>query len=269
MKKKSIRILFVSCLALCLGLFLWALWENTALEVNTWHISSRKLPESFQGFRIAQVSDFHNCKKPDPLPLLKECAPDIILLTGDLIDSRRTDIPTALAFVQEAVQIAPCYYVPGNHEARIEDYALLTAGLAEAGVCILENETISLTKDGQTIHLTGLTDPDFQDGKLANVPAAADSYTIVLSHRPEFASHYQAMGYDLVFTGHAHGGQIRLPLLGGLIAPGQGLLPQYDSGIYHLGSTAMVVSRGIGNSILPLRINNPPEILLAILHTEE
>ncbi len=269
MKLRKGQWILLLLLVLCLGLLIWALWENTALEVNEHPVFSPKLPAAFEGFRIAQISDYHNCKEIDPIPLLTQAAPDIIVITGDLIDSRRTDVTVSLEFVREAVKIAPCYYVSGNHEARTDAYEELRAGLLEAGVTILDNEIDTLTRDGQRIHLLGLTDIGMQDALLKNVPAQEGFYTIALSHRPELFSAYASMGYDLVFCGHAHGGQFRLPLLGGLYAPGQGLFPAYSSGIYTLEGTQMLVSRGIGNSIIPLRFNNPPEILLAILHTEK
>lgn len=269
---------------LCAILAVWTVWGNTALMVNTVSISSSRIPAAFSGFRIAQVSDLHNAEfrknNADLLKLLSESRPDIIVITGDLIDARRTDVGIALCFAQESVRIAPTYYVTGNHEAASLQYDTLKARLEVAGVIVLEDETVYLDRDGETMALLGLTAPDFtvKGDMFGEVPAMVSTklrnllddecgYTILLSHRPELFETYVDGGIDLVFSGHAHGGQFRLPIIGGLVAPNQGLFPEYDAGLYVDGSTSMVVSRGIGNSIIPFRFNNRPEIVLVELNT--
>ena len=267
-----------------LGLIAWTVWGNTALEINAYTIVSNRLPNGFSGFRIAQVSDLHNDEYGEDnerlLAMLREAEPDIIVITGDMVDSYHTDIHIALRFAEDAMQIAPCYYVSGNHEARIPEYENLKTGLETAGVVVLENERIALERNGATILLIGVDDPSFQTdylmGDSATVMSDAlnrlvgnDAYTILLSHRPELFVTYVASGVDLVFSGHAHGGQFRLPFIGGLAAPNQGLFPKYDSGLYTQGNTNMLVSRGIGNSIVPIRFNNRPEIIVVELLTEE
>lgn len=257
---------------LILALVIWLLWANTAIEVNEWTIESADIPEQFGDFRIAQVSDLHNAEfgrdNERLLKLLRESEPDIIVITGDLIDSRNTDLQIALAFAEKAVQIAPCYYVSGNHESRISGWAALRKGLSDAGVTVLEDRSVTLERSGGTLTLVGLADPDFRGpfvAGLREMSGQQEGYTILLSHRPEYFELYADCGVDLVFSGHAHGGQVRLPFVGGLIAPGQGLFPEYDSGLYRQGDTVMLVSRGLGNSIAPLRVNDRPEILVAVL----
>ena len=245
------------------------LWANTALEVNTFPIESEKLPASFDGFRIAQVSDLHNAGFwQDVAEELRQIHPDIIVLTGDLIDSGRTDVDAALAFAEQAAQIAPCYFVSGNHEAWSPGHwEKLREGLKQSGIVLLENDRVRLELGGEHVTLLGLSDPSFggDHTRILGELAAGEGYRILLSHRPERMKLYAEAGVDLVFSGHAHGGQFRIPRLGGVIAPDQGLFPKYDSGLYEQGGTAMLVSRGIGNSIIPLRICNRPEILLAEL----
>ena len=250
--------------------------------VSTAAISSSRIPPAFSGFRIAQVSDLHNAEfgkdNSTLLRMLSESGPDIIVITGDLVDSTHIDIDTALSFAKEAVQIAPVYYVTGNHEARLTEYGRLRTGLETAGVTVLEDKTVWLERDGGKIMLIGLSDPDFTvkgdmfgevpsmaGTKLESLAGSEVSYTILLSHRPELFETYAGCGIGLVLSGHAHGGQFRLPLIGGLIAPNQGLFPKFDAGLYTDGSTDMVVSRGIGNSIIPFRFNNRPEIVLVEL----
>ena len=266
-------------------LLIWTVLGNKALMVSTISISSSHIPAAFSGFRIAQVSDLHNTEfgknNAELLKLLSENRPDIIAITGDLIDANHTDVGIALGFAQESVRIAPTYYVTGNHEAASPQYDTLKAGLEEARVIVLEDEAVSLERNGETITLLGLGDPDFTvngdmfgetsamvSTKLKNLDDGEGGYTILLSHRPELFETYVNCGTDLVFAGHAHGGQFRLPFIGGLVAPNQGLFPQYDAGLYTDGSTSMVVSRGIGNSIIPFRINNRPEIVLVELNAK-
>ena len=258
---------YIILICLCL-LILWTVWGNTALEVSEWHIQSDRLPESFDGFRIAQVSDLHNTKNDALLPLLEKAEPDVIVLTGDLIDSRDTDVEAALEFVREAVKLAPCYYVSGNHESRVPERQKLWAGLRELGVVMMDNASVEVERNGETICLMGLADPDFggnYGAMLEELTAQAQGYTVLLSHRPELFEVYAEFSVDLVFSGHAHGGQFRLPFIGGLVAPHQGLFPEYDAGMFEQNGTTMLVSRGVGNSIIPIRFNNRPEIVVAIL----
>jgi predicted MPP superfamily phosphohydrolase len=276
------QLLFLGAAVVVLVLLVvWIVWGNTALEVSKFIVSSEKLPEVFSGYRIAQISDLHNAqfgeKNSQLLELLESTEPDCIVLTGDLVDSRRTDVEVAVSFAEQAVEIAPVYYVNGNHEARIEEYEALKAGLEKAGVTVMENQVVPLECSGQQIYLAGVNDPGFQTDfpfdepeqvlrwELEQVTPETDGYWILLSHRPEYFDLYEEFGADLVFSGHAHGGQIQLPVIGGLAAPGQGFFPKYDDGLYTEGSTSMLVSRGLGNSLFPFRVNNRPEILVAEL----
>ena len=282
-KKKKFTFLAVVVIVL-VALVIWIAWGNTALELNTYTISSSKLPQSFDGYRIAHVSDLHNAEMGKEngklLTMLRDADPDMIAITGDLIDSRNTDIEVALQFVREAVKIAPCYYVTGNHEARVNEYGELKAGMEAAGVTVLEDVKTKISMEGKTITLIGVNDPSYQtdylfgdsetvmDTKLEELHTEDDVFTILLSHRPELFDIYADHGMDLILSGHAHGGQFRLPFIGGLVAPNQGLFPEYDAGIYTEGNTNMLVSRGVGNSILPFRINNRPEVILIELQAE-
>ena len=274
------RVLFVVAFVLVV-LIVWTLWGNTALEVNEYEVVSDRIPQGFEGFRIAQVSDLHNAEFGEGneklIQLLSQTDPDIIVLTGDLIDSRHTDIEIALDFARQAIKLAPVYYVSGNHEARVREYEDLKMGLAEAGVVILENQKARITREGENITLIGIDDPSFQEDYLFgdsesvvrqaiyDLQNESDGYTILLSHRPELFDLYVETEMDLVFSGHAHGGQFRLPFIGGLVAPNQGFFPKYYAGQFTEENTTMIVSRGVGNSIIPIRFNNRPEIVLVTL----
>ena len=215
------RVLFVVVFVLVV-LIVWTLWGNTALEVNEYEVVSDRIPQGFEGFRIAQVSDLHNAEFGEGneklIQLLSQTDPDIIVLTGDLIDSRHTDIEIALDFARLAIKLAPVYYVSGNHEARVREYEDLKMGLAEAGVVILENQNVQITREGESITLMGIDDPSFQEDYLFgdsesvarqaidDLQNESEGYTILLSHRPELFDLYVDTGMDLVFSGHAHGG---------------------------------------------------------------
>ena len=281
MKKLNKKIVLIMSILVILCLGIWTLWGNTALEVNEYEIVSDRIPEAFSGFRIAQVSDLHNAEFGEGseklIELLSQTDPDMIVITGDLIDSRHTDIEIALEFARHAIKLAPVYYVSGNHEARVREYEDLKMGLAEAGVIVLEDQKDQITREGESISILGIDDPSFQEdylfGDAASVTSSAlselqnesDGYTVLLAHRPELFETYVDAGVDLVFSGHAHGGQFRLPFIGGLVAPNQGFFPKYDAGLFSEGSTTMIVSRGVGNSIIPIRFNNRPEIILVTL----
>lgn len=278
-KKKKRRIVLTVVAAVLLALVIWMVWGNTALELNTYTIASEKLPQAFDGYRIAHISDLHNAEfgvgNEKLLAMLREAEPDIIAITGDLIDSRNTDVRIALHFAEEAVKIAPCYYVTGNHEARVPEYDELKAGLLELGVVVLEDEKADLEVSGESITLLGVNDPSFltdpaneealMQNKLQELMNGAENYTVLLSHRPELFEVYVESGADLVLSGHAHGGQFRFPLVGGLAAPNQDLFPKYDAGVYTEEHTSMIVSRGIGNSLFPFRFNNRPEVVIVEL----
>lgn len=281
-KKKRFLIIISSALALLIAIVGFIIWGNKALMLNEITIESESLPKSFEGFRIAQVSDLHNAEfgkgNKKLIKMLKKANPDIIAITGDIIDSRNTNVEIALNFAEEAQKIAPCYFVSGNHEARVpEDYEILKAGFAEIGVTVLENEAVDLERLGEQIKLLGVDDPSFETdylfgddesfmkNKLESIMCDSDTYTVLLSHRPELFEVYAEYDVDVILSGHAHGGQFRLPFIGGLYAPNQGLMPMYDAGLYCDDNTNMIVSRGLGNSLFPFRLNNRPEVILVEL----
>ena len=278
-KKKRTKTITLSVTGIALVLLIvWIAWGNNALELNSYSIASNSLPKEFDGFRIAQVSDLHNAEMGEDneklVSMLAEADPDIIVITGDMIDSRNTKVDVALSFAEQAVKIAPCYYVTGNHEARVDEYSDLKDGLLELGVIILEDARVDIELSGEIITLIGVDDPNFQTdylfgddetvmkSKLDELTSEEVGYTVLLSHRPELFDIYVESGVDLIVSGHAHGGQFRIPFVGGVVAPNQGVFPKYDAGIYANGNTNMVVSRGVGNSIIPFRVNNRPEVIL-------
>lgn len=277
--KKIIIIFSIICLLIILcGIYFY--FENTTLEVSTYQIASNKIPNEFNNYKIIQISDFHNNTSSKLTKKLiaeiKNQKPNIIVITGDLIDSTKTNVDIAIDMIKEIIEIAPVYYVMGNHEARTNEYDNLKSQMIELGVKILENEAQEIQLNNSTINILGINDPSFNKERdiydsetvksnIENIQYNEDNFTILLSHRPEVFKIYVEKNIDLVFTGHAHGGQIRLPFIGGIIAPNQGTFPEYTDGIYREKDTTMVVSRGIGNSIIPFRVNNRPELMIVEL----
>ena len=268
--KKVVLIIFILLFVLLIWYFLYH--ENTDLEITRYNIIDKRISNNFV---IAQISDYHNDKhkklNDKIIENLKNIKPNIIVITGDLVDSRRTDINEKINFIKKLNSIAKIYYVNGNHESRIDDYELLKEKL-------IDNYRVINLEDGK-INIVGVNDPDFNNDNIKDEEIIKNEiksieydkyiYTVLLSHRPELFKIYKDENVNLILSGHAHGGQIRLPFIGGLIAPNQGLLPKYTSGIYKSNETNMIVSRGIGNSLAPFRINNKPELVIVELNKME
>ena len=271
-------IVLGAILLLAAVLVVRGIWENRSPQLTRCEVRCKGLPAAFEGFTVAHISDLHNARfGKDQARLLALIGhPDLIAVTGDLIDKRRPGMAHALSFAAGAAAVAPVYYAAGNHEAKSKEYPALCGELARRGVHILFDEAVPFVRGGAQITLAGLADarfvsqrreqfPALTQKKLARMLKERDGFCLLLAHRPELFSVYAAAGADLSLCGHAHGGQFRIPLLGGLIAPDQGLFPKYCAGIYRDGAAQMVVSRGLGNSSVPIRLNNRPEVVLITL----
>ena len=247
--------------------------DNKTLQLTTYQITHEQIPAEFDGFRIVQVADLHNAefgeKNADLVTMIKESAPDIIVFTGDQLDARKTDKYVVLDLVRQTVQIAPCYLVTGNHEGSLPNMRNFLNQLEDEGVIVLDNEISEISLNGASIDLVGLTDAtmnkrfysdgakDSLDLTLQELNPAKKRYTILLAHRPEYLYVYERNDIDLALCGHNHGGQIRINDRG-LIGANKELFPEYDAGVYTLKNATMVLSRGLGNSLFPWRVNNPP-----------
>ena len=220
---------------------------------------------------IVQLSDLHNTRFGDEqarlLTMVRAQSPDAIVITGDLIDDTKGGHEPALELARGCAAIAPTYVVTGNHEKLSASYETLLPELEETGVIDLNGRTVTL-EGGVT--LTGAQDAGFigrenYAGYAASLAPEKGGYHMLIAHRPEFITAYAAASFDLALCGHAHGGQIRLPFIGGLYAPGQGKLPRYTAGLYDEDDMTMLVSRGLGNSVFPFRVNNRPEVVVLTL----
>ena len=250
--------------------------ENRSLDVDELTIRLPDLPDNLDQLKIVHLSDIHFPKnRIDPDQLIKETQkadPDVIFLTGDLIDRSASieDVPLA-ELIRSLSQIAPTYSVSGNHETSSRQLDQWNDIMTENGAVLLENNTHIATLSGEKIAIMGVKDGN----QTSMIPLSEDIKELpilLLAHRPEFFPSYTTdnpdIQPDVTFSGHAHGGQIRLPFIGGLFAPGQGFFPKYTSGVYSSSQNAdqkLVVSRGIGNSLFPLRINNKPHFIVITL----
>lgn len=276
-KKKSLYFFIVIVL-----LIFFFYFQNNSIVTSTYTIKSDKLPNNFNGYKIVQLSDLHSKSfgndQSDLVKKVKEIEPDLIVFTGDLIDSDRYEEKPSLVLMERLVQIAPVYYVTGNHEWWSGKFNTLEEKLKSIGVQVMRNTAKEIAIGTEKIQLIGIDDPANVDESYAEVAKMEENitnsikgideetnYQILLSHRPERFPLYTEYGFDVVFSGHAHGGQFRIPFVGGLIAPDQGLFPKYTSGKYKSDNTTMIVNRGLGNSIIPFRIFNRPEIVVVIL----
>ncbi|MFC7457820.1 metallophosphoesterase [Brachybacterium sp. GCM10030267] len=279
-RQRAAVILLAGLLALLVGAG-WLLWDNRRLDVTSYQVPVQQLPAAADGVRIAQLSDVHAASFgtfPDRIvSAVRSAEPDLIALTGDLIDIRTADLGASLDLAEQLAGIAPVYYVLGNHEADSPLRTELLEGLEEREVHVLRDEATTLELPETTLTLVGLDDPRVDhaadreatppETTLAGLDLPRQSPTVLLAHRPELWSDYAAADVDVVLSGHAHGGQVRVPGLGGLFSPHQGWLPELTDGVHTREGTTMVISRGLGNSIAGVRVNNPRELVVVELNS--
>lgn len=267
-RKRTIkRVLICAFAILFLGGLFW--YENHHLVVSHYTYENEKISDALDGYHIVQISDLHNATfgtdNQKLVQKIENLEPDCIVITGDIVDSHHTDINIAIQFVEKITSICPVYYVTGNHEywLPVEERMELFAKIEAAGANILNNETVSVSVSEASFYLIGLDDNNLADGTLESLmkDCEEDALTVVLAHEPQYIENYSNAGADIVLSGHAHGGQFILPFAGAVVAPGQGLFPKYTKGRYDMGTTTMYVSRGLGNSIIPVRLFNDPEIV--------
>lgn len=241
------------------------------LEISRYEVKSQKLPESFDGFKIVQLSDLHGAEfGEDGMGLVekvKELEPDIIALTGDFVTDEG-DLAAVEKLAARLVKLCPVYFISGNHEFGSGLAVKVWNILERAGVKYLSNEYLTISRGEDEILLGGVEDPlayadmlspDELAQKMNDV--APDEFKILLGHRNYWMTEYPELPVDLIFCGHAHGGLIRIPGVGGLIGTDRRLFPDFDAGEYNNGRYTLIVSRGLGNSVSIPRIFNRPEIV--------
>ena len=269
--------------ALLLVLTAAALSADSRWHLQLSEVSLRfpSLPPALDGYRIVQLSDLHSKPFKKALEKTRALRPDVIVITGDYIRDRNPRKDTMLEYGRALCEVAPVYYITGNHERRLDSFEELMQELREIGFHVLLNETAQLTVGENTLSLLGLDEnqADFKDYRARKNGTfeypdmsdylhrleSMDGYKIVLTHFPENfegleAMHYSRYDFDLQLSGHAHGGQFILPLIGPVFSPGQGIHPKYARGTFG-ERPRLIVSRGIGNSEFPFRLFNHPEII--------
>jgi predicted MPP superfamily phosphohydrolase len=282
MKKRFVIPAAIAAAVVFAVIFLAA--QNSVIGITEYTLYCENLPDSFSGFKITHISDVHTKLFDDFERKLEQTQPDIIVVTGDLIDKRNPDLEKAEKIIKAMSGVSQVYYVSGNHEKRHEKdgiYACLKAMLKKHGVFVLDGKKESISRGGDVINICGAGDREINiKGTDELSPSvieelkeevcslvSADGFDILLFHRPSVFPYMCGTGADVIFSGHAHGGQVRLPVIAenGLFAPDEGWLPKYTSGTFESDGCYMVVSRGLGDSIIPVRVNNLPEIVCVAL----
>lgn len=280
-KPKTPVIILISILLLIALLFLDSRFR---VVVTEYELYFDKLPESFDGFKIVELSDLHLAQYGEDnsriLELVAAQKPDIITLNGDFIEKRNgmtSGAQTALLapFLQSLAELAPCYFVSGNHEWASGELPQLAKLLAQLGIKYLRNEFVLLGSGEDELIIAGVEDPNgsadmLKPDELVNIirKAYPERFTILLGHRSNWLEKYPDLEVDIIFCGHAHGGVLRLPFVGGVFGTDMELFPEYDAGIYDEGGYKMVLSRGLGGSVPMPRFLNNPEIVSVTLRAK-
>lgn len=275
-ERSFISTLFLLFVVIPSTILVYSHWDTQNLVTTTHTINSKKLPASFEGFRIVQLSDIHGKAFGEHqerlIQRVREAKPDIIVISGDSLDKHHENWDNALLLMKEARRIAPVYVTLGNHESIPAHRSDAIKAIKGTGVTLLENKSVLIHKNDAAIRLSGINDPKFFNGnyyyhesldKLADL--GHKDFHILVSHRPELFDLYADRGFDLTFAGHAHGGQARIPFIGPVLSPHQGFFPEFAESVHVKKSSVLVVSRGLGNQYPVPRIFNTPEVVVVKL----
>ncbi len=262
--------------------------SNNCLKVKKYNIKSKKIPRTFNDYKIVHISDVHSKlfgeNNKDLIEKVKNINPDIIVMTGDIISDEEEDVIKFIDYFRELYQTYPTYYAIGNHERGLgyTKYKLYIDSLIKNGVNVIKNGFIPIEKNGEKIvinalkyresmrlkHLTQEKKETFiKDMKKKLDKLDVNNYNILLTHDPENFEMYEKLGVDLIFSGHVHGGLIRIGKIC-LLSPRRKFFPKYGYGKYRINNTNLIVSSGIGNASIPIRLFNRPEIVVVNLKRE-
>ncbi|CAM3982312.1 metallophosphoesterase [Helcobacillus massiliensis] len=297
-RRSCVSVVLAGLLVLAVAVTGWFVYDNTvSLSTTRFEVTSASkdspVPAAFDGFTIAQVSDLHAFEHGSGnrklIAEVQNADPDIIAITGDQIsaDSTPGEVELAVQTAKDLAGVAPTYFITGNHEAGYPQVDEFLQRLEDAGVVVLRNDVQRIERDGEAIEIAGIDDPNMDWGtvaqhqdhtvvtrsNLAKLRTSPETFTVLLAHRPDDFPEYTAstVSAELVLSGHLHGGLIRVPTAPkrddqtGLVGPGGEVLPPYTAGMHTSGDTAMIISRGLGNSVAPLRLNNPFELVVVTL----
>lgn len=261
--KKIIIVLFIIIVILIVQVYL----EVNTIKIENIDLRTKKIPKN-KKFKILQISDLHNKKLPNNNQyLLKEInkqRPDVIVLTGDIIDGKTNSFENVYSLLEKLVKInSHTYFVSGNHEWRNRKTEDFIEGLKKRKLKIINNSNELFTKDGFSINICGIDDPYSNHENIYKAFNNIDTnnFTLLLSHAPDIVFKSYNLPCNLILCGHTHGGQIRFPFIGGVIAPGQGYFPKYDKGLFKLDNGPLLyVNSGLGTSTLPIRFLNRSQV---------
>lgn len=287
--KKAKKIL-LSIFIMMASPILFLYYQANFLDISTYSIKSKKIPETFHGYKILLLTDLHSKEFGKEnwylINNINEIDPDIIVVTGDMMNARKDNGNVFLSLASKLVKDFPIFYIDGNHEllTKVNDkrtgniiYSNYIQQLERMGVHMMNDKKIILNKGEDVIHLRGINIPlIFYSAPDVEVPIDFDqmymeekigqrtknTYEILLAHYPKYIQAYKEWGADLVLSGHHHGGMIRLPFIGGMISHEGAFFPEYDAGVYKVANTKMVVGRGLGNHTYNIRVFNRPEIVV-------
>ncbi|HHW22445.1 MAG TPA: metallophosphoesterase [Clostridiaceae bacterium] len=289
MIRKFRKLIYILSFFIFIMLFLY--WQNDTLQVTRYSLEYENIPDEFNGFRIVQISDMHGktfgSKNSGLAKRIRKLRPDVLLVTGDMLSSTVNDGGAFIDFLDQFGNTCPVYMCLGNHEQiakwlndngdiRVDYYDFINK-VRERGVILLDNEKTTLTRGKSKIILAGLTlelyhysrrDIEPYDENLSLTESYIDSvigkkedgFNIMLAHNPAYFKEYASWGADLVLSGHVHGGIIRIPFKGGLLSPERVFFPEYDAGLFELDDSKMIVNRGLGYSVINIRILNRPDV---------
>jgi len=259
MKKSKI---FMLLLIMALLSFIYIDDQISNFKINRVELQTEKLDKEI---RITQITDFHSNDRVDLGGIIESVRlfdPHFIALTGDIIDFKTVDFSLSYELIERLVETGkPVYFVYGNHEYGNPHFREFVNGIEDRGIEILDENSVGLTIGDNTLMIYGSDFYSTSDGyeKLfSNVDA--EYFNILLAHSPNRPIPYLHEEIDLMLSGHTHGGQVRLPIVGGVLSPGEGFFPEYDKGLMKVGDTTLYIDSGLGNSVLPIRLFNPVQI---------
>lgn len=270
---------FLKGAALAGGAILAVKALDTRLEVTSYEVKSDKIPKSFDGYKIIHLSDYHNDTVPELIWEIRDEHPDMIVCTGDMADDKGTYIP-ALRLTEKLTKIAPCYMVTGNHDLWRSDFEHMETEMQNSGAIFLHNERVIISKEQEQIALSGIDDPFYRGNskikpylsEAAGELCGFDGFNMLLFHRANLLDEFLEYGFDLILSGHMHGGHVRIPGIGGVASPRSSwqdneniLFPKYLGGMFKSGETTMIVNRGLGNPTFIPRVFNRPEMIIITL----
>ena len=275
--KKRIKPLYMFIIFLII-IATYIFIDNNTISVTEYEMNFENLPVSFDGYKIMLVADFHNASYFEQvIKKIKISNPDIILFAGDMISYDDQNFDNVEKLISGIKETAPIYAVTGNHEEWTNDPAVFVKFLEKQGVSVLQNVGVDIKRNNESILLYGIRDPIVRDKDLAGSEqiksireftdrwVRSNFFNILVIHRANIYQFISDCSYDLILSGHKHGGLIKIPFVGGLISPEMDIFPKYTNGIYSENDSKMVVSRGLDKNIKRLRIFNGPELVMVVL----